>query len=71
MSAEPKDVAGIESDIEAEQRYVEASEGSHDGTCSGLGCIKCFLERVQPLLDAFEVGPWCERVAVALGETKP
>jgi hypothetical protein len=36
----------------AEKRFQEAARGDHDGTCLGAGCSKCFMEGVQPLLDA-------------------
>jgi hypothetical protein len=36
----------------AERRFQEAAAGDHDGTCLGAGCSKCFLEGVEPLLDA-------------------
>lgn len=38
--------------FKAEKRFAEAVKGDHDGTCSGVGCSKCFLVGVQPLLDA-------------------
>lgn len=43
--------------FEAQRLFAEAAQGNHDGICDGLGCWKCFLAGVEPLLEALRDGP--------------